>query len=272
VIPLLFAGLAAGSTISRNTGSLGSAADGTNADGVTFGPGVVNNGAGGDLTPIYNNTDGVNTTVQFLSALNPGATSPFTVEFWAKPASDDGDSAPVANRVSSGNRSGWVFFQRPATTGWNFRMYNGNGSGLGWDLTGGTSTLNQWSHVVATWNGSAAQLYDNGVLVASTNGSTANGVYNPNTTIPLTVGTLEDQTSPFDGAVDEVAFYGTALSSAAILNHFNTMATNPGAYQGLVRSDGALLQLSMPEPSGIMVLLGGSVLLLRGRRRQQRPS
>jgi hypothetical protein len=165
-----------------------------------------------------------------------------------------------------------VFFQRPATTGWNFRMYNGNGSGLGWDLTGGTSTLNQWSHVVATWNGSAAQLYDNGVLVASTNGSTANGVYNPNTTIPLTVGTLEDQTSPFDGAVDEVAFYGTALSSAAILNHFNTMATNPGAYQGLVRSDGALLQLSMPEPSGIMVLLGGSVLLLRGRRRQQRPS
>jgi hypothetical protein len=273
LVPLLFAGISSGTSVSTNTGSLGAAANGTNATAVTFGPGAVT--AGGDLAAIYNNTNGVNTTVPFLSALNPAAGSPFTIEFWAKPASNDSDSAPVANRISSGNRSGWVFFERgndpanpSATPGWNFRMYNGNGSGLGWDITGGNAPLNAWSQVVATWDGSAAKLYENGALVASTNSGTATGVYNPNTTGPLTVGTLEDQTSPFDGSVDEVAFYGSALSATTILNHFNAISSpTAGAYQSLVQSDGALLQLSngaVPEPSA-MLLLGGSLILVRRR-------
>jgi hypothetical protein len=89
--------------------------------------------------------------------------------------------------------------------------------------------------------------------------------YNPNTTVPLTVGTLEDSSSPFDGSVDEVAFYNTALSGTTIQNHFNTMSNTPGAYQALVRTDGALLQLSnAPEPTGLLAL-GGSLLLLRRR-------
>lgn len=273
MVPLLFAGAAtAAVTTSPNTGSLGSAANGSNANGVTFGPGVVNTGF--DTTAIYNNTTGVNTTVPFQSALNPSASSPFTIEFWAKPASNDSDSAPVANRVSSGNRSGWVFFERgndplnPGVAGgWNFRMYNGNGSGLGWDITGGTAPLNAWSQVVATWDGTTAKLYENGVLTTTTNGG--NGVYNPNTTVPLTIATLEDQTSSFDGAVDETAFYGTALSAATILNHFNTMTTSPGAYQGLVRTDGALLQLSStpsPEPASLLLLGAAPLLMLRRRR------
>ena len=273
-IPLLFAGLTAGQTTSTNTGSLGAAANGTNAAAVTFGPGAVT--AGGDLGAVYNNTNGTNTTVPNLAALNPAAGSPFTIEFWAKPTSNDSDSAPVANRISSGNRSGWVFFERgndpanpSATPGWNFRMYNGNGSGLGWDITGGNASLNAWSQVVATWDGSAAKLYENGALVASTNSGTANGVYIPNTTGPLTVGTLEDQTSPFAGSVDEVAFYGTALSAATILSHFNAISSpTAGAYQSAVRADGALLQLSngsVPEPSSALLAVGAGFLLCRRR-------
>ena len=50
-------------------------------------------------------------------------------------------------------------------------MYDGVGSNVGWDLTGGPYTMNTWSHVVAVWTGSAARLYVNGQVVDTTNGT-----------------------------------------------------------------------------------------------------
>jgi hypothetical protein len=267
-IPLLLASAAAqATTISPNTGSLGSEANGTNADSVTFAPGVVT--GGGDQTAVYDGATG-KTTVPFHSGLNPAAASPFSVEFWSKPTATDNDDAPVSNRVASiTNRSGWVFFQRAEGTGWNFRMYSGAGSGLGWDLTGGTATLNSWSHVVATWNGSSAQLYVNGVLADNTNDPAATGAYNPNVSGNLFVAS-SDTGSPNAASIDEVAFYGSALTPVQILNHFNTVASpTAGAYQSLVRADGARLQLSnndVPEPSAMMLLGAGSIMLFRRRR------
>jgi len=263
---LISAAGARATTVSPNTGSLGSAANGTNADSVTFGPGAV--GAGGDQSAVYDGVAGTKTTVPFQSALNPASASPFTIEFWANPAASDNDDAPVSNRVASGNRSGWVFFQRQADTGWNFRMYNGNGSGLGWDLTGGTSNLNQWNHVVATWNGSAAQLFVNGALADSSNDPSATGVYNASSAANLIVA-MSDTGSPYTGSVDEVAFYDKALTPAQILSHFTTATATPGEYSALVRSDGALLQLSnnaVPEPSTGVLLGAGAALLLQRRR------
>src|SRR5689334_18676092 len=203
-VGILFAGsVAHATTVSPNTGSLGSAANGTNADTVSFGPGAVT--AGGDQAAVYNNTNGTNTVIPFQSGLNPAASSPFTIEFWAKPAASDNDDSPVSNRQSAGNRSGWIFFQRDAATGWNFRMYNGNGSGLGWDLTGGSAPINSWSHVVATWDGSAARLYVNGTLADSTNDPAATGAYNASSGgVPFDVGTNDAGTSPYAGSVDEV--------------------------------------------------------------------
>src|SRR6476661_1003264 len=80
----LFAGsVPHATTVSPNTGSLGSAANGTNADSVTFGPGAVS--AGGDRSAVYDGlSNSSNTTVPFQSGLNPGVASPFTVEFWAR--------------------------------------------------------------------------------------------------------------------------------------------------------------------------------------------
>lgn len=253
-------------TVSVNTGSLGSAANGTNADPVTFGPGAVT--AGGDMAAVYNGVGGTNTSVPFQSGLNPASNQPFTIEFWANPSNSDNDDAPVSNRVSAGNRSGWVFFQRAAATGWNFRMYNGSGGALGWDLTGGTANAGQWNHVVATWDGSAAQLFVNGFLADSTNEGGLTNTYNASTSATLFVAST-DSGSPYAGAVDEVAFYPSALSAATILNHFNTAASaTPGAYYALVQADGALLQLSnIPEPSSLTLLGLGAFALRRKRSR-----
>ena len=272
-LPLLLAVPSArAAAISYNTGSLGSAADGTNAAAVALTTGAV--AAGGDLAALYNGVAGTNTIVPFQAALNPAAASPFTIEFWANPTASDNDDSPVSNRVATvANRSGWVFFQRGAATGWNFRMYSGTGSGLGWDLTGGTSNLGAWSHVVATWDGSSARLFVNGALADNTNDPAASGVYNRNTA-PTTnlIIAASDTASASNGAVDEVAFYGSALSDAQILNHFNTVSSaTPGAYHSLIQGDGALLQLSnnpVPEPS-TAALLGFAGLALAGRRSRQ---
>ena len=266
LISVCGAAAARGATISYNTGSLGSAANGTNSDPVTTGPGVV--AAGDDLSAVYNGAGGTNTIVPFQPALNPASASPFTVEFWARPTASDNDDAPLSNRVASGNRSGWVFFQRAGDTGWNFRMYNGVGGGLGWDLTGGTSTLDEWSHVVATWDGQDATLYVNGEPADDSNDPAATGVYNASTSANFIVAS-SDTGSPYTGSVDEVAFYNTVLTPEQILNHFTTATSGAaGAYQSLVRSEGALLQLSnnVPEPSMFAVVGAAAALLIRRRR------
>jgi hypothetical protein len=233
--------------VSYNTGSLGTVGNGTNSLG--FGtvsvlldqPGAVN--APGDFSSYY--SGGNVTKVPFLSQLNPVSSSPFTIEFWANPPSSSNNNAPVSNRVSAGNRSGWVFFQRDAATGWNFRMYNGAGSATGCDITGGTATLNAWSQVVAVWDGANATLYVNGTSVASASSVT----YNASTSAIFCVGNISDSNSGFTGLLDEVAFYPAALTATQILNHFNAVSSPvPGAYSSQVLADGAVEYLQQNPP------------------------
>src|SRR6476469_3275668 len=86
-VPFLIAGASAHAGTSINTGSLGAAANGTDSDTVTFGPGAVT--AGGDKSAVYNGVTGTNTTVPFQSQLNPAVASPFSIEFWSNPTASD---------------------------------------------------------------------------------------------------------------------------------------------------------------------------------------
>jgi hypothetical protein len=266
---LAAAPLAPAATTSHNSGSLGAVADGVNTDNVLLNqPGAL--AAPGDLSNGY--TAGERTTIPFLAALNPSATSPFTIEFWANPSGSDNDDAVVSNRFATGNRSGWTFFQRNATTGWNFRMYNGSGGNVGWDLTGGTANAGSWSHIVAIWDGTGAQLYVNGSLADSTNDSTtAPFTYNPNTAVnspTLNIGANFDGGSPYNGQVDEVAWYPSALSPAQIANHFTLAGSAlPDAYRNAVLADGAALYLqNIPEPGTVAILGLCGLVVLRRRR------
>lgn len=233
--------------LSYNTGSLGTAADGTHAAGVVLDqPGAVT--AYLDYATGY--SGGNRTTIPFLPQVNPAAGSPFTVEFWAWPTNSDNDDAPLANRIATGNRSGWVFFQRTAAVGWNFRMYNGVSSGLAWDLEGGSATLNTWSHVVAVWNGSGAKLYVNGTVASETSKAGATGSYNPSTSAIFSVGALFDGLSGYNGLLDEVAFYPAALTATQIHDHFVTAASaTTGAYSSLVLSESPLIYLQQNPPT-----------------------
>ncbi|MFN0128997.1 MAG: LamG domain-containing protein [Verrucomicrobiales bacterium] len=146
-----------------------------------------------------------------------------------------------------------------AVTGWNFRMYDGVGSGVGWDLTGGTATLDTWSHVVAVWTGSVGRLFVNGALADATNDPSRSGTYNASPTAIFSVGAYDNGQSPYNGRVDEIAFYPTALSAAAITAHFQAAtSTTRGAYSSLVKADGALLYLQQNPPALELAIVHGA--------------
>lgn len=229
------------------------------------------------------------TTIPFQIGNNPPESVPFTFEGWFRPLSDriNPGAAPVNNRyVSSGNRTGWVMFQRaPNDTyagqsgyegvGWDFRMYTGVGGGGQDVVTAVPYKVGEWQHLVFTWmpqsdtgNGNwqgTLSAYVNGELVAANE----NALYKANTE------TTEDGTPPsdlalggynaaskfgnyFEGQIDEVALYNNyLLTTNQIAAHYQAgtnahPATNyetlvlTAAYEGLTGGDPAPTQRLHP--------------------------
>lgn len=261
--------------IAVNSGSLGLAGNGTHLGGLE----ALANGnnplaAAGGKAGGFIREEATQSIVPYLPALNPAANQPFTIELWVYPTASSDDSSPLFNRESDNPRSGWIFFQRPEspTAGWNFRMYNGNGSDVGWNLTGGSSELNTWHHLVAVWDGSIATLYYNGANTNATNGGV--GGYRPNAGPDqvLSVGRYDTGATAFTGGIDEIAFYNVALTPTQIATHFSKASSLvAGEYSSQVIADGALEYLQftelIPEPgSAAMLVLAGGFLATRRRR------
>lgn len=74
-----------------------------------------------------------------------------------------------------------------------------------------------WYHVVATYDGATLKLYKNGVLVAS---SAVTGVFT-GATSPLLLGRYNGSTGfEWNGLLDDVAIYPTALSASQVAAHY----------------------------------------------------
>ena len=241
--------------VATNSGSLGSAGNGLYLGAGHRALGVL--AADPNAAASFDGS-GVRVAVPFTSALNPPASQPFTIEAWVLPTIEGlgNAQAPLFNRHSPPNdapRQGWVFFQRGSTnsdgSGFNFRMYNQNGSSQSIDITGGSYGVGQWAYLVAVWNGTAATLYVNGVNVGS-----QTNTYVANTDSPFSIGaygTNNPGDNPFTGSIDEVAFYPTALTAAQIGNHYtNALSNSPSTnYSSVVLVDGAVEYLRLNEAS-----------------------
>lgn len=96
----------------------------------------------------------------------------------------------------------------------NFEARFRNSSGTAFTINSATCQLNAWQHLALVYTGTALQFYHNGVLSQSI---PASGNFT-NTTLPLTIGRVNFQTTPFflTGKVDEVGLWTRALSDTDV--------------------------------------------------------
>jgi hypothetical protein len=190
-------------------------------------------------------TDGAaqNITVPYNADLNPAAN--FTVEAWLKADAASGQ-CPLSCAHATSPRSGWFFYQLGAT-GYEFRMYNQNGNAFSVAVVGNVANVvGVWTHVVATFDGTTAKLYLNGVLAGSgTPTGTPN--YVPGTDGIFAIGMRSDTGFPWAGGVDEVAFYPSLLTAGEIAAHYGAASSNAAGYPGLVTGKSPRLYLRLNE-------------------------
>ena len=233
-------------TTTANKGSLGSSENGTYVADPTRGlPGPF---AGSYAVGFDGGSQYINTP--FSAALNPSA---FSVELWANPA-----EVPSARNVAyiaasadiASPRAGWYMAYDNGTTflaGNSFvvRLFNQNGTTATTQLAApATKAAGSWYHIVLTYDGSKATLYEDGLAVTN---DTAAMV--PNTASPTIFANRSDiPTYEWPGQMAEVAMYGAALSSAQVAAHYTAATTAPATYNATVQADAPLLWYTFLEP------------------------
>ncbi len=187
-------------------------------------------------------------TIPFQPQLSPVAAdgqhgAACTFECWAQANTQPGDySIPLSmfGKYETGayvNASGWNFYQSPGPSSvWILNFKNG-----GFIQSATPITLLQWYHLAGAFDGTNVTFYINGAPVG---GPVAASGYLADHNFDGQIG-AGDNTGfkPFDGSVDEVAFYTNALSPAQILAHyasgtnsFRAPPTPPGIVQSPVSS------------------------------------
>jgi hypothetical protein len=243
-----------------NSGGLGSIANGN----------LINttNTAAGPQPPAYAGFEASNTALsldgtgrQWASFNNPAGlniTGQITLEAWIQPAAVQGTVARIVSHgpqtissylafVGTVDPAGSDFLGATTNTSEVFLRIDGKGANYSVgsaqynDGTGTTNTYaatypvpagdlggSAWVHLVGTYDGSNWNLYRNGNLVATQ--------ASPTGALPVDLGdwavgsTGEGWADNFNGAIDEVAIYNTALSAAKVTAHYQAAK---GATTGL---------------------------------------
>ena len=96
------------------------------------------------------------------------------------------------------------------------------------DLASGTFSLNTWYHVVGVIDGTSKEVFINGSSLGTTTVSSLSGTNGNN----VRIGSLPSQTTafnalnPYQGILDEVAVFNTALSSTNVSSIYNSGVPN----------------------------------------------
>jgi hypothetical protein len=162
------------------------------------------------------NFDGVNDCINL--GVSSGALNSFntgiSLEAWINPTTYNGNGATI---VMKQDANYWTWGLKMESIGMTFYLRTGTGySSITTPLS--ATPLNQWSHVVGTYDGSQMRLYVNGVLVASTSKT---GVID-NTAVLSSIGSTGLGWQYFNGSIDEVRIWNVARTQAEILAAMNT--------------------------------------------------
>lgn len=165
-------------------------------------------------------SSGAHVSVPFAVELNPHG--PFTAEAWLKPASLGGFSddyrSPFAAEGSG--PTGWRLYQQPNHT-FALVLFNDNWVAQ-WVYAPDTAIVaGNWYHIVITRTAeNLFSFYINGALQSSV----VYDAYNPSRADgTVDFGWRESAYNPYDGAIDEVAFYNKALTLEQVQEHYGTI-------------------------------------------------
>jgi hypothetical protein len=160
-------------------------------------------------------------SIPWALELNPHG--PFTAEAWFKPATlavDDLDYRTVFSSMGSGpggsGPNGWLLYQQPNNT-FAWVLFNEGWVSAFMADPIDTVQANTWYHMALTYDG-LFHIYVNGQL----NATLAFDLFIPAQDGTTSLGYRSDGGwNPFDGTLDDVAFYNKALTLDQIQAHYN---------------------------------------------------
>jgi hypothetical protein len=162
----------------------------------------------------------------------------FTVEVWVKMAGTKGDYNPVASsnyapcifseKLSGGTVNMALAYNARAWSGAANNSYRYTAAMGGWSTfeptTNYGSDLNNWVHIVATYNGSVLKLYRNGVEL----GSSTTNVNLRATSVGYYIAHRWDMSDGVYGDYSSVNMYSRALSAIEVTTNFNAVKSRFG--------------------------------------------
>ncbi|MBU3547454.1 LamG domain-containing protein, partial [Polynucleobacter sp. MWH-Jannik1A5] len=189
------------------------------------------------------------------ASLNPGSGS-FTMVAWVK--NNSGGNGIIMNKENQyeiaiqNNRIEWALFN--SSPGWAWINANNYSPATG-----------AWTQVVFTSNGSAVNVYANGVAIQSNyavSGSIASGLG-----MGLMVGQRGNGGQAFDGGIANIAYYNSALSAATVLSQYQaasisaTPTANLNVTGGSFNVGGSITGINAMSinTSGSSSTLGGAI-------------
>jgi hypothetical protein len=157
--------------------------------------------------------DGSSGYIDFGDVLDFAGRAPFSIEAWVLPEAIDSASRTFVSKIAGGGLyNGYSVFLND-TRGCHFVLCVDENDCP--SPRAPAPLLARFTHIVATYDGTIAQIYYDGARVSS--GSYTKAMIN--NAAPLLVG-REPNGGAFAGSLDEVAIYDRALPEAAIQAHF----------------------------------------------------
>jgi hypothetical protein len=163
------------------------------------------------------NFDGVNDRVNLGNGITTSLSggTKVSVEAWVKPTSLSGLGCIIGN-YNTGSTGLQILLRRSGNSYYEFWVGNGGT----WYPTNSvaTPTLNVWQHVAATWDGTVAKIYVNGVLSGTTTPAMSTLGNASNNPVWLGGNTINEN---FTGSMDEVRIWSRTLCLGEIQNNIN---------------------------------------------------
>ncbi|MCW9681574.1 hypothetical protein FJR41_012355, partial [Dolichospermum planctonicum UHCC 0167] len=146
----------------------------------------------------------------------------FTLEAWVNQTQIKGDYQPIITKQNNGgSERNYGLFIVPNGSRLNFSFQDSNGNWVGFETTQASLTLNQLTHVAATYDGAKLSLYINGQLDTSVDwvGTLLQNNY------PVKIGRELNAWTPFAGQIDDVRIWNVARTQTQIQANLNKTLT-----------------------------------------------